>query len=98
MSTETTNPDYCVNGRYSEYLDPESPWRKYSDHKGYGIYRDPRGGWLNPVRYSITHNGTSCGYASTMRGAMRVIRKHRVKMTRPKMKYYEYPLVHEEAE
>lgn len=96
-----TKRDYTdkTSEYYSVYTDPTSAYRMYNDHKGYAIYRNPNDVPFLGLPYTVTFDGNSFAYKGTMRSALRAIRKHRRKaVAPPKLPYYEYPMVYEEAE
>lgn len=73
---------------------PDPVWQEYTEHKGYRVY----GPGSRPFRYTITYNGSSIDVASTLRGAKRLIRKHKAKADQPrKPKFWERPVIYEET-
>jgi hypothetical protein len=76
-------------------LNPDSAFNKAQARKGYVIYYDAsKKPWS--FRYSISFDGSYLTCASTMRGALRMIRRDRKKRLKPKKRYYENPIVHQE--
>lgn len=86
---------------YEKYpmLDPENPYNIARNRTGYTVYWDGRKGhwWKISFPYTITYDGYYLTIASTMRQALRLIRKDRAKRAKPAEKrYYDYPVAYQE--